>query len=343
MIDRDIPERPQAHPTGADAPSRWYRSDVGIVLLLLTIWPIGVYLMWRYAPWSQRLKRGISVGIVALFALSSAALAAERIVESRVSASRGRAAVDATRASGGQEPSGGDRQPGLPAAIGAATTPSAELTQTTAPTATPRPTATPTPKPTPTPTPVPQPSPAWLDPEGAIIAASGELGWSSTSILTQMCRARAFPIRNLYPLVTADVGSYNLDTQGFYSWVKGYLVAWTVPAGQSPFRVWAPHAKAQVKVALQNPGSPIARRMRIIAAGQDPLRPGLGPQAYWDYLLAPYRQAFLMTPRWEQAFQAGFAATVDAYRAEAIAHPNSTVDFATFLAHSQFFAYWFGD
>lgn len=38
----------------------WYHSNVGIVVLLILFFPVGLYLMWKYANWNKRIKLGIS-------------------------------------------------------------------------------------------------------------------------------------------------------------------------------------------------------------------------------------------------------------------------------------------
>jgi len=46
--------------------SKWYHRTGGIILWIIIFYPVGLYLMWRYASWSKKWKLGIT-GIYALF------------------------------------------------------------------------------------------------------------------------------------------------------------------------------------------------------------------------------------------------------------------------------------
>jgi hypothetical protein len=46
----------------------WYRSSALIVLLLISFYPVGVFLMWKGASWSKRTKMIISIPL-SLFTL----------------------------------------------------------------------------------------------------------------------------------------------------------------------------------------------------------------------------------------------------------------------------------
>lgn len=51
----------------------WYKRTWGIVLLLIFFFPIGIYLMWKYANWHKYIKIGVCVliGAVAVASLFS--------------------------------------------------------------------------------------------------------------------------------------------------------------------------------------------------------------------------------------------------------------------------------
>ncbi len=55
---------------------KWYQQTWGIVLLFVLFFPVGIYLMWRYADWSQKAKIIVSV-IFAIIAVSIAMNPAE--------------------------------------------------------------------------------------------------------------------------------------------------------------------------------------------------------------------------------------------------------------------------
>ena len=44
---------------------KWYQRTGGVILLLLLCFPIGIYMMWKYADW----KKGIKIAISVLFGL----------------------------------------------------------------------------------------------------------------------------------------------------------------------------------------------------------------------------------------------------------------------------------
>lgn len=49
---------------------QWYQQTTGIAILLLLFFPVGIFLMWKYADWNKWLKIGLS--ILAGFALVGA-------------------------------------------------------------------------------------------------------------------------------------------------------------------------------------------------------------------------------------------------------------------------------
>ena len=50
--------------------SKWYRTNPGIIALLVLFFPVGLYLMWRYSAWSKTVKV-IVTGILAVLVLIS--------------------------------------------------------------------------------------------------------------------------------------------------------------------------------------------------------------------------------------------------------------------------------
>lgn len=57
----------------ADPDSVWYKRTWGIILLLVIFFPLGLYIMWKYADWNKYIKIGASVlvGIVVIAVIVS--------------------------------------------------------------------------------------------------------------------------------------------------------------------------------------------------------------------------------------------------------------------------------
>src|ERR1017187_1744818 len=60
------PIKPPLHPPSV--PQKWYRTNAGIIALLIFFFPVGLYLMWRYANWPKNAKL-IVTGILAVCVL----------------------------------------------------------------------------------------------------------------------------------------------------------------------------------------------------------------------------------------------------------------------------------
>lgn len=113
-------------------PQKWYQKPFGIVLMLILFFPIGLYLMWRYATWPKSAK-WVVTGILALFTICGGI-------------------ANATTPT---------QQPMTTIVSSSMTTP----LPTEKPTQVPTPTETPTPVPTPTETPTPTQAPVQSQPE----------------------------------------------------------------------------------------------------------------------------------------------------------------------------------
>jgi hypothetical protein len=50
----------------------WYKRNTGIILMLILFFPVGLYLMWRYATWHLVAKILISVGFIVAVAINVA-------------------------------------------------------------------------------------------------------------------------------------------------------------------------------------------------------------------------------------------------------------------------------
>lgn len=51
--------------------TKWYKTNLGIIALLILFFPVGIFLMWRYSTWHKYLKIGITT-VFALFILTGA-------------------------------------------------------------------------------------------------------------------------------------------------------------------------------------------------------------------------------------------------------------------------------
>lgn len=70
----NYPNNPYA-PYGSQTPPRppqqkWYKTNAGIIVLLILFFPVGLYLMWRYTQWNSKAKWAIT-GIFAFLTLVS--------------------------------------------------------------------------------------------------------------------------------------------------------------------------------------------------------------------------------------------------------------------------------
>lgn len=48
---------------------KWYKTNWGVIFLLLIFFPVGLYLMWKYSDWSKKTKRIITGIIVVILIL----------------------------------------------------------------------------------------------------------------------------------------------------------------------------------------------------------------------------------------------------------------------------------
>jgi hypothetical protein len=58
----------QRPPHPSSVPQKWYTTNAGIIVLLIVFFPVGLYLMWKYASWPKNAK-WIVTGILAFFVL----------------------------------------------------------------------------------------------------------------------------------------------------------------------------------------------------------------------------------------------------------------------------------
>lgn len=109
-------------------------------------------------------------------------------------------------------------------------------------------------------------------------------------------RIRALTL--LYHTATAELGSFNGDTSGFYDWAVEFFKAELGEPSRLDVRNLREHIKMQIRIATGDPTSYLGQRIRQLEAGQDPTFPGAGPEVYWHYLFDPYlRLLSYMTPQ----------------------------------------------
>lgn len=135
---------------------KWYQKGWGIVLLLIIFFPIGIYLMWRYAKWNKLVK-GVITGILALMVIASVSTPEQDSSTPDNAIADATAAVQATFT---PEPLDTQTPPTEKPPESPSPTPEPTSSPTEKPTPTPTPTETPTPEPMPTDTPTPESTPA---------------------------------------------------------------------------------------------------------------------------------------------------------------------------------------
>jgi hypothetical protein len=50
---------------------RWYQNSGGAILFLILFFPVGIYLMWRYTDWSNKVKWVVTSIFVLIFVISA--------------------------------------------------------------------------------------------------------------------------------------------------------------------------------------------------------------------------------------------------------------------------------
>lgn len=81
-------------------PQKWYKTNAGIIALLIIFFPVGLYLMWRYANWPKNAKlivTGFLAVCILIGGISNAISSSQQ--PSQVAASTQQPAVGSTQAS----------------------------------------------------------------------------------------------------------------------------------------------------------------------------------------------------------------------------------------------------
>lgn len=176
-------------------------------------------------------------------------------------------------------------------------------------------------------------SQAYENSDAAMKAAYGDAGGNANTPLATavLDPDRTQAIKVLYHLATAEVGSFNDDTSGFYDWLVEYF-RWEMREPSSiDYDTLLEHTKLQIQAATSQPQSDIGRRIRKIEAGEDPLFPGGGPEVYWDYLFHPYwKLLFNSTPMQYDLAVSRFSRLSEGYKMNQI-RSNVNADFGSFL------------
>lgn len=60
---------------------KWYQKNSGIILLLIFFFPVGLYLMWKYSKWSNKVK-GVITGLFALGFIGAMIPSDDALIES---------------------------------------------------------------------------------------------------------------------------------------------------------------------------------------------------------------------------------------------------------------------
>lgn len=179
-------------------------------------------------------------------------------------------------------------------------------------------------------------SQAYVNSDAAMKAAYEDAGGNANTPLATavLDPDRTQAIKVLYHLATADVGSFNDDTSGFYDWLVEYF-RWEMREPSSiEYDTLLEHTKLQIQAAASQPQSDIGRRIRKIEAGEDPLFPGGGPEVYWDYLFHPYwKLLFNTTSMQYELASLEFPRSAEGYKMSQFRSDNAS-DFGAFLVQN---------
>jgi hypothetical protein len=162
-------------------------------------------------------------------------------------------------------------------------------------------------------------APEWQSPAEAEAAIRKELGRGSglAPYLSE--------VRHVYHLSTAAPGCFNSETRLFYPWLRRMAL-------DNKLLFSYEDLKQQIRIAVEQPDSPIGQKIRQIEKGQDRLRPVTGARAYWVYMIQPWVR-LTMNPLAQQAVVYAFADVLERYEKEA--YPFYP-DFGAYLADTGF-------
>ncbi|CCF85355.1 hypothetical protein [Nitrolancea hollandica] len=145
---------------------------------------------------------------------------------------------------------------------------------------------------------------------------------------------RTEAIKHLYHLATAEAGTFNGDTSGFYDWLVEYFRWEMGEPSRIDYDALLEHTKRQIQIATTQPKSDIGKRIRKIEASEDPLFPGGGPEVYWDYLFHPYwKLLFNATSMQYELASLEFPRLAEGYKMSQFTSDNAS-DFGAFLVQN---------
>jgi hypothetical protein len=180
----------------------------------------------------------------------------------------------------------------------------------------------------------------YLNPEMAVNAITRELSGNPNESAWGITNERAYYLRAIYHLATADVGYFNADTTEFNSWLFDYLEEYrsNSPESIASRQARSEHLRLQIMAALNQPETEVSQRLRAIELSIDPLFFAPGPDAYWWFLFGPYGEASL-DPLMLERMTIAFFRVVDEYEI-ASNLTGDAIDFSDLLHQSGFIDVW---
>lgn len=145
------------------------------------------------------------------------------------------------------------------------------------------------------------PSTGYDDPEAGILAALDAFyGYrvDRNSTLARRLVERAMPIRNMYHLALADLGSFNTSYEYFDQWFPVYVTLLLESSAEAAEgrRLLQQQVQQQVYLGFYDPTSEIGSMMRQLEEVADQSESGMGPVVYWLYLVDPARDDMWTSP-----------------------------------------------
>jgi len=180
---------------------------------------------------------------------------------------------------------------------------------------------------------------SWLYPEQGLLAAMSRIGMSfafdDPRRLALLDRANG--IQAAYHLALAETRCFRSDMYLYDAWLE--FAAHSFIAGDPNWGPLMRRVQSQVRIAIEDPTSPLGLKIRQIEHGGDSLRTMHGPWAYWYYLLVPISD-FLMTPDQRLGTYAIFRDYVNQYNNEIGFGDASYGSFADFLRVKGYINMW---
>jgi hypothetical protein len=177
-------------------------------------------------------------------------------------------------------------------------------------------------------------SPAYVDSLRAMEAAFEVNGWTTgtSNPMGRWLEQRTYRTRLAYHLVTAPIGEFNGDTTLYWDWLLEQTRK--VVESETDWESQRQYIYQQIYAVFTQPDCELAVRLRIIAAGNDPLIADAGPLVYWRFLFEPYYAVSVYTD-FDRAARR-FAAVAAEYRTGTYSGRYANVTFDEYLRQIDF-------